>query len=506
MLRDDYADGTEDGAEQTLDDARNLSGIGSSTLSVEFDANGSNNDNEEGSSTNDDDGGPNPYFLEPLQISTEDEDHEHHDEEEDDYMTHAPPRQSHWLVTFLLTVCSSLGSGVLAYSEIFTSLGWLNAILLAIAAPLINTAAGILLYKVAILEPRAIGPVQMVRAVSGGNWRGLTTFTSFALNLFFLFSVAIQLLTLQLCLRILFLDVLNYCTPIFGALAALIILPFLQVRTFHDLRWVALVNLVLFTIGWAIVIFLLLNDIFNEGLAETHLVEDDLSWVSFNMALSTAMSAAVGTDLYLQIMAETRHPGAMKSVIYSGNATLFVYYAMIGIVSYLHGNEPHVFLLDSLPRNALSLTATFCIASHVLIAYVIYAHPLHVWIQVRYFPSITRDYSCRSRIIWLAITVVVLVASYVLANSVPNFSQMIAVFGALVTPHILCFVPAFGLLYAKGGRHLPISIDEWIITIFLIVLGFYLISIGFASSIIDIGNSYQTQGSAFQACKILKEE
>lgn len=106
---------------------------------------------------------------------------------------------------------------------------------------------------------------------------------------------------------------------------------------------------------------------------------------------------------------------------------------------------------------------------------------------------------------WLGSTFTIVTVAYIVASSIPVFSDLVSLVGALLaTP--LCFQP-MGCMWLydnwEPGRHRKSFL--WCIkvawSVFMILAGFFLTIGGTYSSIVSINASYkQTGGSAAWSC------
>ena len=102
---------------------------------------------------------------------------------------------------------------------------------------------------------------------------------------------------------------------------------------------------------------------------------------------------------------------------------------------------------------------------------------------------------------WFACTAGTTLAAYVIASSIPNFGGLISFVGALLGP-LLCYLPMGCMWLFDNYRAGKVSLDwKWrfmvVFSIFILVLGFYIMGTGTYGSVVTLIDVYRdTKGSS----------
>jgi len=304
------------------------------------------------------------------------------------------------------------------------------------------------------------------------------------------------LLSMGLCLEQLFPDA-SFSRPVWTLLGATVLLPFCQVRTLNDTRLLLWVNIGALIVSVCVSLGYLISGepLALAGRAEPPAaVAPSMSWSTGTAGLSKIVFAYVGALMYPEIIVEMVEPADFPKALYAGAPFQLGSFLLVGCVGYGYlGSSAEGLLIEAIPVGTpCSIVAALSLFVHLLITYLIKGTVLTRWIYRQLVPhaSAIEEPICRVRLVWLAISTLVLAMCYAVASAVPFFEDLTTLLGALQTPLLGFCLPVLFTVAAYHHTQLPISPFLWVSLIAVFAFGLLFCVIGTAASSVLIAQDW----------------
>ncbi|KAJ8061171.1 hypothetical protein OCU04_010244 [Sclerotinia nivalis] len=299
------------------------------------------------------------------------------------------------------------------------------------------------------------------------------------------------------------------CTAVFVAVAAIIAYIFASIQTLGKITWLA-------WIGVAGIITSILTLTIAVGVqgkpADAPVTagpyKSDFKLFgspSFTDAISACGSlvfAYAGTPGYFNIHSEMRNPrGYTRSVFVSQGLITAIYIAIGIVVYYFCGSYVASPALGSAGLVMKKVCYGLALPG-LLVSTILLSHLPAKFLFLRLLRG-SKHLTSNSKthwIVWLSCTATVIICAYVIASAIPIFGGLISLIGALFGT-FFNFQP-FGVMWLYDNWSLGkiqrssrwIFMASW--SIFVIVLGMFLMVAGTYGSIVAIIASYETAGGS----------
>lgn len=297
----------------------------------------------------------------------------------------------------------------------------------------------------------------------------------------------------------------NICLPIAGLIANILMLGISQLPTMASLgRIVSVISL----LSLAVVVVLCLFSIHRNG-RERYLEHDDDTFSNHSMTAnflrqSAAISAigfSVGSQkLFLNIRHEFNDRNESPKSLGISLISFGTVYAVVCIAA---GPNPPEFLFDAIEGGTARRFAGLMLWLHLAVSFSINAQALCSSIDRMklHRVQILRLHE-RHQLRWALLTLLVILSSYLIANSVPFFSDLVALIGASTSVPLTLLLPA--LLYRKmmGSPLFLLGTDtssSSICSFLLVIFSLLFLVFGVLGSVYSIAIDWRDRGSPF-AC------
>lgn len=258
------------------------------------------------------------------------------------------------------------------------------------------------------------------------------------------------------------------CLPYAGILAGGLMFGFCQIRTMahlgHGVTLLSLTTLCIVVVQCLV------------GAQRLEQPESPVSETSAIRKLSALASVAFATGsnkLLLNIRHEmAQRERAPRSLLLSQVVFGSVYVS----ICVLAGPNPPSFLFDSIPHGLPRRLGGMLLWTHVSISYAINSQAICSSLDTLFVSRMLVHTNARKR--WLLLTASLSVSSYLVANSIPMFKDLVALIGALTTIPLTLILPVIYHRTANGYSILvPTrqSVASWLLLMFglaFLVLGF----------------------------------
>ncbi|KAJ5958229.1 Amino acid transporter transmembrane [Penicillium vulpinum] len=437
------------------------------------------------------------------------------------YDTHHNPPQNHddvfgeitdsgpnyrnvgWAGTVILMMKSQIGLGVLSIPAAFDTLGLVPGVICLLVVAIITTWSD---YMVGVFKLNH-------RSVYGIDDAGFLMFGvigrevfGFVFCLYWIFVAGSGMLGLSIALN----SVSTHatCTAVYVAVAAVAGITFASIRTLGKISWLAWIGLVCILIAIFIVTIAV-------GVQDRPvLAPQEGPWKSdykvfatptFSEAITAVASivfAYAGTPAFFSIVSEMRDPIYYTRSLIICQSTVTAVYITIGVVVYYYcGSYVASPALGSAGDTMKKISYGFAIPG-LLVTVMLFIHLPAKFIFVRALRG-SKHLASNSMVhwgSWVGCTAGVGLISYIIASAIPVFDSLVSLIGALLGT-FMCFQP-MGCMWlydnwSKGKVHRSprwMAMVCW--SVFVIVIGTFMMVAGTYGSVVSIIDSYAADGGS----------
>jgi len=343
-----------------------------------------------------------------------------------------------------------VGTSVLTFAGVAAQLGWVWTIVFIVTLAPVAIYTALLMSRTASALAKLPGgarPASMgeaARMTLGGDKAASATY--FAVYGFAFLGQSSYILVLGQCLQGVFFQS-QLCLPTATALSCLMCLPIgVSVRHLSDSVALCFLNLFLIVAVLAIVMAKMYLD-GRPAEVNTFAFAEGLSfWTVFGAASNVVYSYA-GHWLYFELMADMQTPEDFPRVFLI-NAPLQVFlYLLVACWGYhFAGDKAEGYFLDNLPDGEPYRWASILLFAHVAIAFLVKNVVICRALHERLAPSrvntgFRESGGVRAQAEFSAIVVFIFTIGCLIANSIPFFSDMLALIGSLLSGPISFLLP-----------------------------------------------------------------
>jgi len=358
-----------------------------------------------------------------------------------------------------LLLSDVVGSSVLSFSGVTASLGWVLSVVFMVAFCYLAYYSALLMSKTrATVEqisgssPGSMG--ECARALLGNRAAQITYFVVY--GLFAFLGNASYLLVLGDSLS----DILEYwdissCKLVTSFYAALMLLPLAATtRRLRNVSVMCFCNLFLILAVLGLCLGKLVSDGKREG-AQTHVVDPNLTFLTFTQAMANILYAYAGHWMYFEIMAEMAQPLDFPKVFYINAPLQLSMYMTVAVVGYsILGSTGHHYLPDNLPKGSLvRLLVQLLLFAHISVAYLLKHVALARFLCESIRAGSADSSAKRDKLLFAGSTLCILAGGWVVCNAIPVFYDLLGLIGALLCGPISFVFPIGFFLLATLQRH-----------------------------------------------------
>ncbi|KAF5009145.1 hypothetical protein FDECE_4589 [Fusarium decemcellulare] len=415
-----------------------------------------------------------------------------------------------WLGTSVLMMKSQIGLGVLSIPASFDVLGLIPGVICLLVIAVLTTWSDYIVGKFKLRHPEVYG-IDDAAGLMFGRVGKEVYGISYAL-----YTICIAgsgMIGISIALNTL--STHATCTAVFVAVACIVAFITASVRTLDRVSWLAWIGLVTLVSA----IFVVTVAVGVQDRPDTAPQEGD--WESdyklFNnpnfadaiAAISAFVFAYAGTPVFFPIAAEMREPRHYKKALFLCQAVVTVTYIVVGIVVYYYcGTYVASPALGSAGKSIKKISYGLALPG-LIVSACLYTHVPAKYAFIRLLRGskhlTANTFTHWST--WLGCTFAMAVIAYVIASGIPVFGGLVSLVGALFGT-FQCLQP-MGCMWLFDNWHRGKNPQErttkWTLmvcwSVFIIVIGTFLMIGGTYGSIVGIINSYnESGGSAAWSC------
>mmetsp|Transcript_5930 Transcript_5930/g.10310 ORF Transcript_5930/g.10310 Transcript_5930/m.10310 type:complete len:453 (+) Transcript_5930:28-1386(+) len=410
------------------------------------------------------------------------------------------PRNAHWLTVSKLQIGDMIGVGVLAIGSAFANLGWVLGLVFSIGFLPLNIYLSLLMWEARNIHPKATSFPLMAKATI--NNKGFTLVTLLSLYLLILLIEGSYLIQLGASLSDIAYgnDICKYWWSII--VCAFLMLPMLMVRTLNSARWFLWVNCACILVTVLIVVGYILAQLSEHGkspenVSGTDVIPADMTWKTFFGGFSTLAFAYNGMIIYLEMMAEMKKPEDWPKTFTVSGPFQIILYLLVGVSAYIYlgaaANNGGGSLLDYLPKgSAISVVSNVLLFLYLSVAYLIKGNIMTRVFHNAMFPK-TLNHRTRESYVHHSISAtLVIVITYLIANAVPIFSQLIQITGSLLVPITGFIMPITFVWYSRKSVGIRTSNLEKVGFVLILIVFITLTIVGTLANVLSIIDTYKS--------------
>ena len=348
-------------------------------------------------------------------------------------------RSVHWALLSFLILGEIAGQGVFALPLHLGRLGWFAGTLTCFGTLAINNISLRIMYATHTRFPEAKSQGEAAGILFGpvgqGFIRAVVHLYLFTIQSAYLNSLGRTIMNEFYGTRV--------CLPLATGIAALIVFPFAQLRSYGDITGISIASFA----AVVAVVFLIVGrsrDVDPDPTSSTSFwpplgITDSLTSVG-----GFFFASGGGQCAFFEYLSEMSRPEDYPKTLWLTTPALFaLYYGTAAAMYARFGDKVPGFLLDILPFDASRLVGNTLFFFHIIVSFVILNSAL-LRAYARY--SVT-DSSNAARRDWAGLSAIVVLGAYVLTNTVSLFEDLTAAIGSLfVSTTVLLIPPAY--LYA----------------------------------------------------------
>ncbi|KAJ5579226.1 amino acid transporter [Penicillium hetheringtonii] len=407
-------------------------------------------------------------------------------------------RDVSWMGTTALMIKTQIGLGVLAMPKVFDTLGVIPGIIIVIVIAGMTTWSNWMIGVFKLRHPSVYGIDDVGKMLFGRV--GYELFGAMY-TLYWIFSGGSGLLSISISFNAL--TDHATCTAVFVAVAAIIAFTFSSIQTLARISWVAWIGAVciivaVFTVTIAVGVQGHPPAINGVVPPSDYKVIGNPNFVEAMAAISTVCLTYAGTPGFFNVVSEMRDPHLYNRALWICQIMVTVIYIVVGTVVYYYCGS-HVASPALGSAGVLIKKVSYGFALPGLCASVtllLHLPAKHVFVRILRGTRHLAGQTMIHWVTWLGSTFSIVTIAYIVASSIPVFSDLVSLVGALLATS-LCFQP-MGCMWlydnwGPGKRDKSMGV-AW--CIFMILSGFLLTIGGTYASIVTIKNSYEKSGGS----------
>ncbi|KAK5223745.1 hypothetical protein LTR99_007769 [Exophiala xenobiotica] len=373
------------------------------------------------------------------------------DDEEGDGVKY---RTLKWWQCSMIMIAETISLGILSLPSVLATIGMAPGAILIVSLGTVATYSGYVIGQFKMAHPwvhnmadagyvlfKPVGPrwAAVMREVFGA-----------AQTIFLIFSMASHILTWTICLNTLTNGAA--CTIAWGIVGLVIFWICDIPRTLQKVSWLSCVSFL--SITTAVIVCMAGVGARNPSHGNFHATQTATFATAF-LSVTNIVFAYAGHVAFFSFISEMRNPGDFPKALVLLQVTDTAMYFLVAMVVYAYGG-------DKVDSPALGSAGTLIgkvawglAIPTIIVAGVIYGHVASKYIYVRLFRG-TKHMSQRTLLAvgsWLIITLTVWVIAWIIAESIPNFNDLLALISSLFASWFTYGISGVFWLFMNRGQY-----------------------------------------------------
>jgi len=423
---------------------------------------------------------------------------------------HAPARVSAWYHTSFNLMAEIMGTGILSLPSTMAGLGYVLGTIAILSFAFAVYYSGFILAKVKnkyYKQVLSYGDVAFI--LHGKHFETFVRWLLFA-NWYALMCYYILALTSSFMSAFYWTE--GFCFWMWGFVSIAVLIPFIQLRTFHAISYASLLSTIAIIVAVMIIAASFITGTTEEAASSdfvppSYKVPKQPFLVGFS-TLSNIIFAFQGQSEFYEMAAEMKNPKKFPVSLGFSQTIMTTMYLFTALLAYTYGGQNvNGFILYSLPENSLRTACALLVAIHIIVAYMITNQPLTYKFHEFVSKSTLHATGLKPSLVHLGITSMFLFVGFVIANLIPFFADMQGIISGFAASPIVFFFPAYfymkSAMNAGDWKDVPFYEKGWLFFMMCFVAPFCFF-VGLASSISGIVESWSGAGSPF-ACIVASQ-
>ncbi|KAI1843553.1 hypothetical protein JX266_010186 [Neoarthrinium moseri] len=390
-----------------------------------------------------------------------------------------------WWQAGVVMIAETVSLGILSLPAVIANLGLAPGIILMVIMGVLSTLSGLVMGEFRQKYPwvQSFGDAGEVMGRSIGMGRAFQEFFGWAQTIFQVFVMGSHLLTWTICLNTL--TDSSTCTIVWGVVGLAV---FWVLNTPRTLAFAGYYSFASFLSIFTAVMMTVIDVAIERPIGSSSIeVTRQIGFTSAFLSVTNIAVAFSGHSCFFGVMAEFKKPQDWPKALMLLQVCDTTLYLVASVVIY-------VYVGDDVPSPALSAAGSRTIRKAIwgiaiptiVIAGVIYGHIAAKYIFVRVFAG-TKHLVKRTKVGiagWLGITVGIWVIAFVIAESIPVFSNLLGLLCALFASWFSYGIPGalwlwmhHGTYFSSGKRAVMFGAN-----VLLVLTGLTLCALGLWSS------------------------
>jgi amino acid permease len=382
-------------------------------------------------------------------------------------------------------IAETVSLGILSLPAVVATLGLAPGIVVMVLMGVLSTYAGLVMGEFRKQYPwvQSFGDAGEVMGRSIGMGKAFQEVFGWAQTIFQIFVMGSHLLTWTICMNTLTNG--STCTIVWGVVGLAIFWALNTPRTLKAAGWYSFVS---FASIFSAVMVTMIDVAIEKPIGTTSFeVSRTIGFTSAFLAVTNIAVAFSGHSCFFAVMSELKQPNDWAKALMLLQVCDTVLYIIVSVVIY-------IYVGPNVPSPALSAAGSTVVRKviwgiaipTIIIAGVIYGHVAAKYIFVRVFAG-TKHVAKRTTlgwIGWLGITAAIWVIAWVIAQSIPVFSNLLGLVCALFASWFSYGIPGSLWLWMYYGEWFssPKRIAQFSLNALLMLVGLILCALGLWSS------------------------
>ncbi|KAK4232825.1 transmembrane amino acid transporter protein-domain-containing protein [Achaetomium macrosporum] len=417
--------------------------------------------------------------IEPCPIGYPPDDEENNGSIEINYHT------LNWWQAGVVMIAETVSLGILSLPAVVASLGLAPGIVVMVIMGALSTYAGLVMGEFRKQYPwvQSFGDAGEVMGRSIGMGKLFQEVFGWAQTIFQIFVMGSHLLTWTICLNTLTNSAA--CTIVWGVVGLAIFWVLNTPRTLKAAGWYSFVS---FASIFSAVMVTMIDVAIEKPIGTTSFeVARTIGFTSAFLSVTNIAVAFSGHSCFFAVMSELKQPHDWPKALMLLQVCDTILYIVVSVVIY-------IYVGPGVPSPALSAAGSPVVRKviwgiaipTIVIAGVIYGHVAAKYIFVRVFAG-TKHLAKRTTlgvIGWLGITAAIWIIAWIIAQSIPVFSNLLGLVCALFASWFSYGIPGSLWLWMYYGEWFtsPRRIVQFSLNALLMLVGLLLCAMGLWSS------------------------
>ncbi|RDW84781.1 putative N amino acid transport system protein-3 [Coleophoma cylindrospora] len=384
-----------------------------------------------------------------------------------------------WWQGALVMIAENISLGILSLPAVLAKVGLVGGLIAIVGLGLFATYSGYVLWQFKMKYPQVTNYGDIGEVLLGRF--GKITF-GFAYIVYCIFCMASHLLTFTIALNVL--TGHATCTIVWG-IVGLVIFTILSVpRTLKNVSFLSIISFL--SILSAVLITMIALAISPKAAADAMSATYAPTFTAAFNSVSNAVFAYGGHVAWVSFISELRDPKEFPKALILQQSLDIILYVTASVVIYRYGGVGISSPALSSNSPMVKKVAWGIALPTIVIAGVIFAHVTAKYVYLRLFSG-TKYLHSRGLVAtgtWIGLCAGMWVIAWIIAESIPNFSDLLGIISALFASWFSYGIPGACWFYLKWGNFERSTKNMFLsaLNIALIILGFVICGAGLYAS------------------------